>query len=196
MASDELLYDERVASAFALRETDPVRSFFEFEELAEDGSTLALVYLGSAFEYGLGTTSNLKRAKLCYLKAILGGSIVGAAALGQLCLRQNDYKEAEKYFLIAAERDHPPGVYFLARLYLFGPKEYRDRNSGLILLEKAIVLGHLFAKVDLSSCLLQGSSGVSGFFRGIQLRCSAFYEAMKIFVKDPRDIRLNRFGVY
>src|SRR5437879_2639606 len=87
-------------------------------ELRSHGSIVALLYLGSAYERGIGTTANFACAEKYYKLAIDAGAIGGLLGLGSIFMKQANYVDAEKAFLAGTDRGDMRSIHWPARMYL------------------------------------------------------------------------------
>jgi TPR repeat protein len=187
---------DRLRLAYELRGTEPARALEEFKYLAGIGSVNSMVYLGEIFRDGIGTPVDIDESEKWFEKAWASGNISGLLHLGGLYLGKEQYEKAENVFKMAADRNYPPGIYWLARIYLRGPERFRDQKAGIDLLERASSLGHVHAKRDLSKYLLHGSSGILGRIRGLGFRVILFFDVFRIALHDPASQKLKRDGIY
>ena len=161
------------------------------QELESQGSTMSLVYLGYAFERGIGVTQDLSRAESYYRHAHEAGSVGGTFGLGSVFLREQQYREAEQMFLLGVSKNDMRSIYWLARLYLRAESSSTHKAEGIKLLERGYLLGHVLSGRTLSKKLIRGCGGITGIFRGIFIFFESAILGVRLIIQNPSDERLK-----
>jgi TPR repeat protein len=80
--------------------------------IAEQGNPDAQALLGSLYEFGLGTATDLETAKYWYLLASEQGSAIASNNLAGIFAREGEHKVAGHYYELARQQDlaQPPEV--------------------------------------------------------------------------------------
>lgn len=172
----------RLERAYALLGTDATSGLAELRLLAERGSPMSMVYLGWAYGHSEGVEKDLQQADRWYRMAIATGSVIAQHYLARQYLRSRDFGEAQELLKLAVKQDYPPSLYMLGRMRLLGIGGTRDAAEGAALLERAMLLGNIPAKILLAQYLMVGNLGFGALLKGAWLSISAraqfFYVAL------------------
>ena len=179
----------RLREAHARRVTSPAWALAELEKLSAEGSVASCLYLGQMFRDGLGVDANRAEAEKFYRKAYDAGSLNGLLSLGSLYFDRHSYDVAEAIFREGANRQYAPAMDKLAMIYLKRGQFYNPRKARL-LLEKASVVGNVFAKRHLAGVLIREGPGLRARIRGVGLFYRALVEGIQVFRKEPSDERV------
>lgn len=186
----------RLRRAYALLASDDASAVQEFKALSEAGSTKSMIYLGYLFREGKGVSADLKEAEIWFKRAYESGSITGLFYLGRLYMRLENYSESEKIFLEGADRNYPPAIYWLARLYYRDPPRWKRLNEARPLLELAQDRGHIWARRDLARLYMRGAFGMDQIPRGIWLFVTGLKDLLLEFKRNPKSQRLKLDGTW
>jgi len=89
---------------------------------------------------------DLMKALQLYTKAAHMGHADALTAAGKIYYMEygpsHDIGRAEKYWRLAAEKDHPEALYLLGDLYLNGPEIWQNEDLGTACLQRASILGY------------------------------------------------------
>lgn len=165
-------------SAHSMLKTDPDRAFQELQRLVERGSPHSMLYLGSAYERGIGTSANIMQAKKWYRLAQEKGtkrvSKEAAYHLGRLYLEEKNNVMAYEAFSASAAMEYAPGIYRLGVMYRCGFGVTKQPDKARALFEKASALGEVFAKAEIAKQFMAGQFGFSNVFKGFYLFLRAY----------------------
>ncbi len=120
---------------------DAVEGLAWTKRSADLGNGRAMRNLGIHYEKGWGTPQNSERAIYWYKKSAETGFADGMIACGIALRDAGKEAEAVPYFQNAAEKGYPPGMVWYASCYLYGIGTEIDRETALLWLKRAAVLG-------------------------------------------------------
>ena len=138
--------------------------------LSEQGSLAATLCIAIHLDRALPPGSSSDEVVNWYQKAAEWGS---RAALYQLGVKQSEmarWAEAERSFGRGAERDFPPCLYRLARLYI--DRRPRSAENDILiddLLRRGTRAHHIYCTRDYMLRSLSGRRGIHGFMEGLVL---------------------------
>jgi TPR repeat protein len=98
----------RLRRARAMLKVDERKALEEFEELANQGSLMSMLYLGWQYIGPSETGNNLDQAEIWFRRATNGGSILGSFYLGTLYRNSGRYSDALETYNIGADKRYPP----------------------------------------------------------------------------------------
>ena len=177
---------DRLISAYRLLQTEPgPKVFRELEELAELGSLSSMVYLGCAYQHGMGTEKDMSAAETWFRRGYDSGSKLALYYLGHLYLAKKEYDNAEVVFVSGMKINYSPAIFCLGCMYLEGTGVIKQPDQARILFEKASGLGHVFAKRFLAKMYLSGRYGIFFFLKGVLLLVGAMKDFLVIAKSDP-----------
>ncbi len=97
--------------------------------------------------FGNGTKNIAKK----YLEeALTGGFVYGAVYLGAMYIEIDDYKNALKYFTIAADKQIPEAIGAVGAHYGYGQGVGQNCRKGLELMRQAILMGDATSKAKIA----------------------------------------------
>ncbi len=108
---------------------------------ADLGNGRGMRNLGLHYEKGWGTPQNSERAIYWYKKSAEAGFADGMIACGVALRETGKEAEAVPYFQNAAEKGYPPGMVWYASCYLYGIGTEVNRETALLWLKRAAILG-------------------------------------------------------
>src|ERR1700733_7532496 len=85
-------------------------AFGEMHNFAKQGSLMAMIYLGLAYQNGICAKRNFEEAERWYQRAADLGLLEGHYHLGRLYLDRKRYADAKKSFDIAADKRSPKAL--------------------------------------------------------------------------------------
>ena len=179
--------ERRLKSAYQTLRHDPARAHEELTALADRGSVMAMVYIGYAYERGLGINANWQTAVEWYHQAAERGSSLAKCYLGGLLVQQGNDEEARWVLSDEALKQDPLSMYWLAKLAL----KRQNYEEACQYLENAIKKGHIPSQRLLGGILLRGRFGVNSFLKGLRLCLGAVVMAFMIAKDDPYNPRLR-----
>lgn len=176
--------------ARTVRESEPVQALSQFRALASLGSAMAMADIGYMYGKGIGVQANASEEEAWYKRAIAAGSVFGQFALAHLYLRTQRYSEAFAACEMAAASGYAPAMYFLAFMYGQGVGTGRNLDKERVLLQQAMLLGHVWARGRLGGVLMRGRWGAWQRLRGLFLFVSGAIRAGYVASRNPKDERL------
>jgi|SRR5579863_2603041 len=198
MTPEELAREPNLTAlqhARSVRETDPALALTQFRALAGLGSPMAVTDIGYMYGEGIGVQANPSEEEVWYKRAVEAGSVFGQFALAHLYLRTQRYSEAFAACETAAASGYAPAMYFIAFMYGQGVGTERNLNKERDLLQQAVLLGHLWARVRLGHVLVRGRWGAWQRLRGLFMIFSGAICATYVASRNPRDERLSGHDV-
>jgi TPR repeat protein len=168
----------------------------ELSALAELGSPMSMVYLGTIYRRGEGGIArDPVQAEKWFRLAADRGSRMGLFDLSILYLNENRHAEAEATLREGAETNYSPAIYWLARLYWRGPAAWRRLPEARALLERASDERHIWAQRDLGAGYLKGTFGFRPI-RGAILHLRGAVDFLREFQSNPKSQKLRRDGAW
>jgi TPR repeat protein len=152
---------DRLRYAYDLMQHDSRKALAELQALSDLGSVMARAYLGAMYENGTGIEVDIIQAEKWYRLALDSGSNQALLSLGRLYFDKRDYRRAEDVFRVGITKNFLPAMYWLAKVYRREAHTAARFQEACALLEKASVMGHVYAKRDLSFLLMSGRCGIS-----------------------------------
>jgi TPR repeat protein len=179
---------KRLQGAYALLSTDIEKGRSELEELANQGSVLSMLYLATS--YKRGPHADQSKVERWYRAAYEKNALNAFSGLGTLYYGQGKYDLAEKIFVDGVSRNDAVSMYWLAKIYIEGPKLREKSDEIKHLLERSAAFGQVRAKNRLAFLLMRGRYGVTSIPRGVFLYFSSVVGGFRIALRDPEDRRL------
>jgi len=179
---------EGLRVAFAMQKNDPVKAKSELEQLSERGSLMAMYHLGNMFSRGDLGQRDFRLAEYWYTRAETGGLVLGSYRTGILCKNAGRYTEAINHLEIGERSDFSPSINLLACLYFDGRGVERDIYKARTLWQRAIAMGHIYAKRNYSRKLITGKYGASNIIDGIKLYISMSKESWRLYTENSGNI--------
>jgi uncharacterized protein len=174
-----------------MRPTDPQAAIEGLKALADRGSSWSMVFLVEAYAKGEVVESDIAQAEEWNRRAMAAGRINGSYDIGRYYIRIKDYGMARKAFSMGVDQNFAPSLNMLAIMYirgLGGPKNVQDARD---LLERAVLLRHIYAKRTLAYLLMSGTFGVWQRLRGLFLLLSGTIDYFFIIERRPHSDRLR-----
>jgi TPR repeat protein len=176
---------EELSEAQALVSTDFSAARQKFEELVNQGSVMAMVYLAFAHS----ERGEMEQAKSWYRKAYQSGSSNALFCLATILYHEGDVAEAERLWSDGVSKNDAPSMFPLAVIYLESLDE--DKNcQARMLLEKGHDLGQFRATQLLARRLATGKYGISNVPRGVFLFLKFLFSGFLVAHRDPNSRRL------
>jgi TPR repeat protein len=184
LRSNEQRLDE-VNEARDLAATDFSAAQQKFEELANQGSILAMVCLA----FAQNKRGQIEQARSWYRKAYQGGSSTALFSLATMLYHEGDVAEAEKLWSDGVSKNDGPSMFPLAVIYLDSAD--KDKNSqARMLLEKGNELGQLRATQLLARRLATGKYGIANVPKGVFLFLKCLFSGFLVAYRNPDSPRL------
>ena len=143
------------------------RNIGKMEDLAYDGSIMAILFVADAMRAGTFYDQDLKGAEKWYRSACSSGSARGQTGLGLTHLLNGEFADAISNLSAACDAEYAPAMNALAGIYFRGDGTPRDFRRALELWERAVELGHFHAQRNLIALSLRGHFGPLRFIRAI-----------------------------
>ncbi|MDP1641961.1 MAG: tetratricopeptide repeat protein [Phenylobacterium sp.] len=135
--------------------------------LADNGSILAMNFMGDRFYLQRGHQLDLDTAKGWYERAASNGSLLALTNLAIISTMRGDTKQAVEMFDQASRMNYAPAMYSLGIAYAYGELIEADLSRSGELLEGAAGMGFLSAERELRVLELRGRFGVVMWFRAL-----------------------------
>lgn len=185
--------------AFERLESDPDGAFATLNRLAKDGSPNSMLYLGWAYQNGLGTPADSEIAANWFQRAYDFGVQEAADYLGHSlyydgyqCLgtKPTNYIDAFDHFSKAVKLGYAPAMLKLAEFYAKGLGVTKQPKEARHLYEKAAERGNLWGRRELAKQYIRGRYGLTRIWQGVQMYIDAIKEMYSVAKNDRSDIRL------
>ena len=170
--------------ALRTRKRYPYEALARLRSLAEQGSTMGMVYVGRSYQDGIGADRDMAQAEAWYRRAAAAGNVVGYYALGRLLVKQRRFVEARAAFVSAAAKDYTPAMSHLGLMYLGGNGGGRDVARAERLLKDASTRGHLLGMLGLGILLIRAPLSAWDFLRGIFLVVRTYVEGVVVLLTE------------
>jgi TPR repeat protein len=151
--------------------TDPQAGLDGLKALAEQGSSMSMIYIVEAYARGEVVPRDIAQAEEWNRRAMAAGYVHGSYELGRYYYSAKDYERARNAFVQGTRLGFAPSQNMLALMDLRGFGGPKDLQSARDLLEKAVQQGHVYAKRTLAWLLIRGTYG---FWGAISRAVSAF----------------------
>lgn len=176
----------RLRAIHAHSKTDPRSAMEDYKKLVEQGSTLAMLYLGYLNRSG----GDLGEARRRFREAYEHGSVECALNLGFIEKNDNSWAAAQPWFAIAADNDDGTGMYYLA-IALLSQGQYGSKSDEIVrLLEEASKRGSIRARNKLGRIYMSAKRGLTRIPVGMSLFLTSFLVAAREAWRDPQSRRL------
>jgi TPR repeat protein len=173
-----------LVEAYATLETDPKRALVQLRSLADSGSAMSMLYLGSAYRDGNGTSVDLREAEQWFLRARAAGLVRAGYNLGRLYLDEKCFVVAREAFEIAASEGFVPAAHYLGKIYYLGWGVEKNAEKGKELLIQAADWGCVFAKGMLAYDLIHNGKSLLATAKGVLIKCSCYIDLFKILATE------------
>jgi TPR repeat protein len=160
---------DRLEEAFALREKNPEAGFALLLELAEEGSTWAMIHVGWAYSNGLGVTVDTSKAEVWYRRAFECGSQSALLNYLHYLWPRGEVELREDALNRGVAINWAPAIYWLAVSRIQRSQSRRTLQEARPLLERAAELGSPQARQLLASEMSLGRYGLREVPRGIRM---------------------------
>ena len=161
-------------------------------QLAEHGSPLAMMYLGSAFIVGkYGLQQDQDTGEYWLMHSAAAGSIEGAHRLAVHSIEAGNPNEGLAEFRRLADLGYSPALAALALEYDKGRFVDRDVNEALRYYRMAEKRGHLLASNQICFILMRWEMGPLCWARGLLKKIKLFIPFTVAYSKDPRSDRFR-----
>ena len=178
--------------------TDPKAAFELFAAEARKGDRSASCHLAECFYWGRGVKKDVKKAFELYRE--LARSEVSFPEYAEACFKaglccfegygtKQDFKEAARFFEMAARKEHREAQRYLAECFHNGQGVAKDRNKAVFWYEKAAALGDADARCMLGVIYASTDKEKSlSFFRAAGNHPGALL-ALAVYKKDTARLK-------
>lgn len=128
--------------ALRVRKEDRLKGAALLTELASQGSTLAMMYLGDLYIRG-SNREEIEEGEKWLIRSADGGSIEGRYQLARHYCEERSWNEARAELQALAVAGYSPAMYALAQLLHRGDFGYKAVQDAIEYLRSAIAAGHL-----------------------------------------------------
>jgi TPR repeat protein len=157
----------------------------KLERLANEGSTMSMLYLGDSYSVGRGVAADQALAEDWYRRACDAGSPLACDRLARFLLRNG--KSAEGVELLRRLSDvtnYAPALNLLGRLYFAGIGTPKNLELGRLMLERSVASGSIAAAGALGKHYLRSGRSFSERARGARLRLVTALKFFGILVRE------------
>lgn len=179
--------------ALQLVKSDPAAGIEALEHLAENGSSLAMMYLGDIYLKGKHSVPKSGDLGEAWLKrSARRGSIEGAYGLAWH-LRSSDRPSAAlAEYERLADLKYPPALFALGREYYKGELVERDLDKALFYFRLAEQQGHLYAAHQISHILMRENMSPFSWLHGVAKWIAMIIPFVRTNVNYPTSDRLRK----
>jgi TPR repeat protein len=178
--------------ALQLVKTAPPAGIEMLEQLANNGSCLAKVYLGDILIKGKHGVPEDRAAGESWLKRSADeGSVEGAYGLAWHFLNSGHTDAALTEYDRLADLGYPPALYALGALYYKGRVVERDLPKALHYFLRGEAVGHFYAANWAYRILMRGELGLRARFRGLAKMFVMFGPFLRTVLNYPNSDRLR-----
>jgi TPR repeat protein len=167
-------------------------------QLAMQGSALGFCCLGICYQVGAGVPIDRKQAFEMYQRALDFGDPLGSCALGRLYQEEGELERAAQAFKLAADQNHPLGLYYVGACLRDGLGVAQDGEAAVRCFQKIpphLAIGHFM----MGQCFERGlgvaldmNMAIVNYLRAARLgssqaiaRLSGLYLAKSSKFRDP-----------
>jgi hypothetical protein len=170
---------------------DPRSSLDSMFSIADQGSTLALYFIGDILLWGYNGVHNAKEGMICLQRASDQGSLEAAYQIGRAHYGWGDIAEAVRHFEELSARGFTPAMYSLATLY--NSKKFGENYKSMSLKYYAMAAksGNILAKKDLALKMIRGEFGFRLVIKGILMWISVIGPYIALIKDYPQSDRLR-----
>lgn len=177
---------ERLRAIHILSKTDPRSAIEDYKILVEQGSVLAMLYLGYLNKSG----GDPQDARRWFRAAYEHGASDGALNLGFMEAKIALWSAAEPWFAIAADNGDEIGMYYLAVALIAQGRFGSEPDEIVRLLEEASKRGSIRAASRLGHIYMRGQMGLGRIPSGVRLFLSSLRSAAREAWQNPQSRRL------
>jgi TPR repeat protein len=170
----------------------PDRARLHLEALAKRGSIMAMIYLAEAYFRGTELPGDREKVDLWYGRATDAGSIQASCYQGWLKTIDGDFAKAVELYEIGVRANFTPSIYRLGRMYYSGLGVEKDLFRAMTLLERAAVLGHVYATRDIAWMMIYGKYGLLNIPCGLYLLLANLKFLIRVKMTNPNSEFLRR----
>jgi uncharacterized protein len=176
---------DRLKYALRLLKTNPSQAARVFEELAQVGSVMSMMYLGWMYHNRNKDPEGLARAEFWYRRALDSGYIPATRLLGDVYRRMSNYNLALKTFEVGDKNNYLPATFRIGVMKLKGQGMRRDVSGAIDIWERASKRGHLLSKRNLARLYISGAAGARNIPKGAIMMWNVFLQLIKENKLDP-----------
>jgi TPR repeat protein len=159
------------------------------QALNEDNEAqLQLAYL---LDQGLGGARDVEKAREVYQMLADNGDVRGMYYLASLLLDQRHLPQALEFFEKSAELGHISGAYWAAALHDGAFGHPKDNQKYLHFNNKAVALGHVFAKRDQARQQMKEARNLYVWSKSFLRYAGAKTKGIGIAIRNSQDLRLR-----
>jgi TPR repeat protein len=175
-----------------LIKSEPAAGLQMLSQLAEDGSSLAMMYLGEVYLHGRYDIGRDERLGEYWLRrSAEGGSLEGAFGLAWHLLNSGKSSEAFAEYRRLSELKYSPAQFALGWQYCSGIVVERDLVKALAYFRLAEEQGHLQAANQICRILMRPEMGPVSWLRGLIKKIALAIPFIKLAVNYPSSDRLR-----
>jgi TPR repeat protein len=175
-----------------LAETDPEAALNGMKQLAEEGSSLSMMFLGDAYLFGrYGLKKEPALAERWLRRSASAGSIEGAYLLARYLQGCGRHDAALVEYNKLAESGFSPALFVLGTIHYKGEIARKDIDKAFYYFIEASKLGHLHAKHWVSYIQMNDGLGIISWIVGFFKRCTLIIPFVKTRVMYPQSDRLR-----
>lgn len=167
-------------------------AILELKNLAERGSSLAMMYLGSAYINGRPNLAvNVKIGEAWLRQSACAGSIESKFGLAKHLLQTDRVEEAFSILESLSSSYYSPAAYVIGFEYFRGRLVERNISVAVEFLQFAEEIGHIRAKLMLSHIYMRSGLGVARFLQGVKKWVEAAVPMIIIGAKHSNSDRIR-----
>lgn len=183
----------RLWDALHSLKANPLDALSMFEDLAEGGSRLSLVYMGDAYLYGRGVKENKGKGERLLRRASSLGSIEAVYTLARYYEGLKEFDRARIEFCKIANRGYSPALYMLGSFYYYGEGVKKDIDKAIYYWNLAESAGHLIAKQWIVWLYKHYKKGITFRIRAYAKQISLTFPLVVTKVRNPNSDRLRNW---
>lgn len=176
--------------ALQIIKSDPQGGLDALKKLAEDGSSLSMMYLGDAYRgHREGIPKDQGAVEYWMERGAKAGSIEAAYIFADCLLKSGRELEAIAEYENLSKKDFSPAFYVLGHTLFYGRGEVHiDKEKAIEYLNNGKNLGHLYCRRMLALIMIFSKN----FFRGIFEMARTIPEKSRLKKESPGTDRLRR----
>jgi len=184
---------DAIKMALELRNAHPQDSVDQLKNLADLGSSLAMVYIGDAYANGRGLERDVNVGVNWYIRAADHGSTEAAHRLAFYHYHMKRFNDSIEILRRLSDQGFSPATYCLGLFCYHGVGVEKSLPLAMKFWELAASRGHLLAARKISFVLRSGVYGLLGVMKGIVKMFFLIIPYIRCSLDNPRSDRLREW---
>lgn len=175
----------RLKHAHNLSKIDTKRAALIFEELAEAGSVMSMMYLGWMYHNQHRAVEKLEKAEYWYRRALECGYVPSTRLLGDVYRMMSKFDMALETFEIGDANNYLPATFRIGVMKFNGQGIPRDVSGAIEIWRRASRQGHLLSRRNLARAYISGRAGAGKIPVGLCIMLGIFRDWFRVYRDNP-----------